>query len=120
MKSSISKFLLARSDVYDRYIVRLREMEWSNAIVEQALERLPKGPILSDNPWVALPPKDNVLKDIDALIRQFKIASEGFQPPRGEVYVSVEPLRGVGILSRERWIESAFKNEDSATLFPQS
>jgi NADH-quinone oxidoreductase subunit D len=81
-------------DVYDRYIVRLREMEWSNAIVEQTLERLPKGPILSDNPWVALPPKDNVLTDIDALIRQFKIASEGFQPPKGEVYVSVEASKG--------------------------
>jgi NADH-quinone oxidoreductase subunit D len=81
-------------DVYDRYIVRLREMEWSNAIVEQTLERLPKGPVLSDNPWIALPPKDNVLTDIDALIRQFKIASEGFQPPKGEVYVSVEASKG--------------------------
>src|SRR4030042_6222872 len=65
-------------DVNDRYIVRLREMEWSNAIVEQTLERLPQGPVLSDNPWIALPPKDNVPTDIHALIRQFKIASEGF------------------------------------------
>jgi NADH-quinone oxidoreductase subunit D len=81
-------------DVYDRYIVRLREMEWSNAIVEQTLERLPQGAVLSDNPWIALPPKDNVLTDIDALIRQFKIASEGFQPPKGEVYVSVEASKG--------------------------
>lgn len=81
-------------DVYDRYIVRLREMEWSNSIVEQALERLPKGPVISDNPWVALPPKDNVLTDIDALIRQFKIVSEGFQPPKGEVYASVEASKG--------------------------
>ncbi len=81
-------------DVYDRYIVRLREMEWSNGIVEQALERLPKGPVMTDNPWVALPPKENVLTDIDALIRQFKIVSEGFQPPKGEVYVSVEASKG--------------------------
>jgi NADH-quinone oxidoreductase subunit D len=81
-------------DVYDRYIVRLREMEWSNAIVEQTLERLPKGPVLSDNPWVALPPKDNVLTDIASLIRQFKIVSEGFQPPVGEVYASVEASKG--------------------------
>src|SRR5512136_2532129 len=81
-------------DVYDRYIVRLREMEWSIAIVEQTLERLPKGPILSDNPWVALPPKDNVLTDIASLIRQFKIVSEGFQPPKGEVYASVEASKG--------------------------
>ena len=81
-------------DVYDRYVVRLREMEWSNAIVEQALERLPKGPVITGNPWVALPPKDHVLTDIDALIRQFKIASEGFQPPVGEVYASVEASKG--------------------------
>ncbi len=81
-------------DVYDRYIVRLREMEWSNSIVKQALERLPKGPVISSDPRVALPPKDNVLTDIDALIRQFKIVSEGFQPPKGEVYASVEASKG--------------------------
>lgn len=81
-------------DVYDRYIVRLREMEWSNSIVKQTLERLPKGPVISSDPKIALPPKDNVLRDIDALIRQFKIVSEGFQPPRGEVYASVEASKG--------------------------
>jgi NADH-quinone oxidoreductase subunit D len=81
-------------DVYDRYIVRLREMEWSNSIVKQALERLPKGPVISSDPRIALPPKENVLTDIDALIRQFKIASEGFQPPKGEVYASVEASKG--------------------------
>src|SRR4030066_1440185 len=81
-------------DVYDRYIVRLREMEWSNAIAEQALERLPKGPIIANDPRITLPPKDDVMSDIASLIRQFKIASEGFQPPKGEVYVSVEASKG--------------------------
>ncbi|NWF93625.1 MAG: NADH dehydrogenase (quinone) subunit D [Syntrophaceae bacterium] len=81
-------------DVYDRYIVRLREMEWSNSIVEQALERLPKGPILADDPRVTLPAKDAVTQDIAALIRQFKIVSEGFSPPPGEVYASVEAAKG--------------------------
>jgi NADH-quinone oxidoreductase subunit D len=81
-------------DVYDRYIVRLREMEWSNAIVEQALERLPKGPILTNDPRITLPPKDDVLTDIASLIRQFKIVAEGFQPPKGEVYASVEASKG--------------------------
>jgi NADH-quinone oxidoreductase subunit D len=81
-------------DVYDRYIVRLREMEWSNAIAKQALERLPEGPILTDDPRVVLPEKDMVLTDIASLIRQFKIASEGFQPPKGEVYASVEASKG--------------------------
>jgi len=81
-------------DVYDRYTVRLREMEWSNVIVKQTLERLPKGPVASDNPWVALPPKEMVLKDIASLIRHFKIVSEGFQPPVGEVFSSVEASKG--------------------------
>jgi NADH-quinone oxidoreductase subunit D len=81
-------------DVYDRYVVRLREMEWSNSIVRQALERLPKGPVLTDDPRIGLPPKDAVQKDIAALIRQFKIVSEGFYPPKGEVYASVESAKG--------------------------
>jgi NADH-quinone oxidoreductase subunit D len=81
-------------DVYDRYIVRLREMEWSNAIVEQVLERLPKGPIIANDPRITLPPKDDVTRDIASLIRQFKIVSEGFQPPVGEVYASVEASKG--------------------------
>ncbi|MGQ9647677.1 MAG: NADH-quinone oxidoreductase subunit D, partial [Thermodesulfobacteriota bacterium] len=81
-------------DVYDRYIVRLREMEWSNAIVEQALERLPKGPIIANDPRITLPPKDDVLSDIASLIRQFKIVSEGFFPPKGEVWASVEASKG--------------------------
>jgi len=81
-------------DVYDRYTVRLREMEWSNGIVEQALERLPKGPIIANDPRITLPSKDDVTKDIASLIRQFKIVSEGFQPPVGEVYSSVEASKG--------------------------
>jgi len=80
--------------VYDRYVVRLREMEWSNSIVRQALERLPKGRIITDDPRVALPRKDDVLHDIAALIDQFKIAFQGFYPPKGEVYVSVEGAKG--------------------------
>ena len=81
-------------DVYDRYAVRLREMEWSNAIAKQALERLPKGPVIVEDPKVPLPAKDAVMTDIASLIRQFKIVSEGFQPPKGEVYASVEAAKG--------------------------
>jgi NADH-quinone oxidoreductase subunit D len=84
----------SNGDVYDRYFVRLREMEWSLRIVEQALERLPKGPILAEEPKVTLPPKEMVLTDIASLIRHFKIVSEGFRPPVGEVYASVEAAKG--------------------------
>lgn len=81
-------------DVYDRYIVRLREMEWSNSIVGQAVERLPKGPVIANDPRITLPPKDDVMKDIAALIRQFKIVCDGFQPPVGEAYAGVEASKG--------------------------
>jgi NADH-quinone oxidoreductase subunit D len=81
-------------DVYDRYIVRLREMEWSNSIARQTLERLPEGPIISNDPRVALPSKNDVTSDIASLIRQFKIVSEGFRPPAGEVFASVEASKG--------------------------
>jgi len=81
-------------DVYDRYIVRLREMEWSNSIVQQAMDRLPKGPTIANDPRITLPPKDDVTRDMASLIRQFKIVSEGFRPPAGEVFASVEASKG--------------------------
>ncbi|HSB03734.1 MAG TPA: NADH dehydrogenase (quinone) subunit D [Thermodesulfobacteriota bacterium] len=81
-------------DVYDRYVVRLREMEWSNSIAKQALERMPKGPVIAGDPKVDLPQKEAVMSDIASLIRHFKIVSEGFYPPKGEVYASVESAKG--------------------------
>ncbi len=84
----------SNGDAYDRYLVRLREMEWSSSIVGQALDRLPEGPVITGDPWVALPAKDEVLVDIGALIDQFKIVCQGFRPPAGEVYASVEGAKG--------------------------
>lgn len=81
-------------DVYDRYMVRLEEMRQSLRIIQQAVENLPDGRIMVDDPRVVLPPKDDVQRDIDALIRQFKIVSEGFEPPEGEVFMSVEAPKG--------------------------
>jgi len=81
-------------DVYDRYMVRLEEMRQSARIIGQAVENLPDGRIMADDPRVVLPPKDDVQRNIDALIRQFKIVSEGFEPPEGEVFMSVEAPKG--------------------------
>ena len=82
-------------DVYDRYLVRLEEMRQSNRIVRQAADRLPDGPVCApDAPLVVPPPKEVVGKDIAALIRHFKIMQEGFRPPRGEVYASIESSKG--------------------------
>lgn len=82
-------------DVYDRYLVRLKEMRQSNRIVGQAMEKLPAGPVLADDaPQVTPPPKEAVGKDIAALIRHFKIMEQGFKTPCGEVYASVESSKG--------------------------
>ncbi|MDO9585005.1 MAG: NADH dehydrogenase (quinone) subunit D [Syntrophales bacterium] len=82
-------------DIYDRYLVRLKEMRQSNRIVKQAVERLPEGPIAAfDAPLIVPPAKEDVSKDIAALIRHFKIMEEGFRPPRGEVYASIESSKG--------------------------
>jgi NADH-quinone oxidoreductase subunit D len=81
-------------DVYDRYLVRMEEMRQSLRIVKQALDGLPEGDHVARVPGVVLPPKDEVLSNIEALIFQFKLVVEGFSPPAGEVYHSIESPKG--------------------------
>lgn len=82
-------------DVYDRYLVRLIEMRQSGRIIEQALEKLPAGPVNAvDAPRIVPPDKKDVQTDIASLIRHFKIMQEGFEPPVGEVYASIESSKG--------------------------
>jgi len=81
-------------DTFDRYQVRLVELREAVKIVRQALDSLKPGPILADDPKVCYPPKENVYNTIEGLIHHFKIASEGFPAPEGEVYQSVEAPKG--------------------------
>ncbi len=81
-------------DVYSRYLVRINEMRQSCRICEQALDGLPEGAINADVPKVVLPSKKKTLNEIESLIRHFMIIEEGFKPPVGEVYSSVESPRG--------------------------
>ncbi len=81
-------------DTFDRYKVRLVEMRESCKIISQALDRLKPGPVLADCPQVCYPPKENVYNSIEGLIHHFKIASEGFTAPEGEVYQGVEATKG--------------------------
>jgi len=81
-------------DVYDRYLVRLEEMRQSLRIVGQALDGIPEGDFLARVPGVVLPPKEEVLSNIEALIFQFKLVVEGFSAPVGEVYHSIESPKG--------------------------
>jgi NADH-quinone oxidoreductase subunit D len=81
-------------DVYDRYACRMQEFRESLKIIEQALKKLPKGPYITDNRKVAPPPKEELAWSMESLIHHFKLWTEGFTPPPGEVYVSVESPRG--------------------------
>ncbi len=81
-------------DLYDRYLVRLKEMRQSIRIIAQAIEKLPEGPIKADAPEYVAPEKDDVSKDMAALIRHFKIMADGIKPPKGEAYASIESSKG--------------------------
>jgi NADH-quinone oxidoreductase subunit D len=81
-------------DTFDRYKVRLVEMREACKIVRQGLDRLKPGPVLADCPQVCYPPKESVYNSIEGLIHHFKIASEGFPAPEGEVYQGVEAPKG--------------------------
>jgi NADH-quinone oxidoreductase subunit C/D len=81
-------------DCYDRYLVRVEEIHQSLRIIEQALAKLPKGPVITDDKKVALPPKSEVYSNIEALMNHFKLVYEGILPPAGEVYGYSEAANG--------------------------
>jgi len=81
-------------DVWERYLVRMEEMRQSLRIVEQALDRLPPGPVMLDDFRYTPPPKEQVYNCIEGLIRHFKLMSSGYKAPEGDVYMSVEATKG--------------------------
>ncbi len=81
-------------DNYDRFNVRFREMHQSKRIIEQAMEHLPDGPVMIDDPRLVLPPKERVYNSIEGLMNHFKIIMEGIKVPAGEVYQAVEGANG--------------------------
>ena len=81
-------------DTYARYIVRIEEFRESLKIVEQALNRLPLGPVQSDNRKFVPPPRSEIGVSMEALIHHFKLWTEGFPAPKASVYSAVESPRG--------------------------
>jgi NADH-quinone oxidoreductase subunit D len=81
-------------DVYARYLVRIEEMRQSLGIVQQAMDGIPEGPIKANAPHIVLPDRESMKTSIEALIYHFKIVTEGFHPPVGEVYQAIEAPRG--------------------------
>jgi NADH-quinone oxidoreductase subunit D len=84
----------AEGDVFSRYMVRVEELRESNKIVQQALAGLPEGPIKAESPKVVLPEREKMKTQMEALIYHFKIITEGFTVPAGEVYQAIESPRG--------------------------
>jgi NADH-quinone oxidoreductase subunit D len=83
------------SDTYARYLVRMEEMRQSLSIVEQALDKLPYGPVRSNNRKYVPPPRSELGTSMEAVIHHFKLWTDGFELPEGSVYVATESPRGV-------------------------
>ena len=84
----------SEGDTYARYIVRIEELRESLRIVEQALNKLPLGPVRSDNRKFIPPPRSELGISMEALIHHFKLWTEGFPAPDGSIYQAVESPRG--------------------------
>ena len=81
-------------DVWDRYKIHMDEMRESVRIIEQTLEGMPPGPWIADDRKVVLPPREELHTSMESLIHHFKLVTEGYTVPEGEVYVAVESPRG--------------------------
>lgn len=81
-------------DVWARYVVRMQEMRESLKICQQALDGMPAGRIVADAPKIILPDREQMKTQMESLIHHFKIVTEGFGVPAGEVYQALEAPRG--------------------------
>lgn len=87
--------VLQGGDVYDRFRIRMLEIEQSLAIIRQLIERgMPEGPWIVDDPHVALPPKEKAYNEMEAMIYHFKLIMDGIQVPPGERYTMTEGANG--------------------------
>ena len=81
-------------DCYARFLVRMEEMRQSLSIMKQALDKMPKGPVAVDNMKVTPPKRDVMKTSMEAMIHHFKLYTEGYHVPEGEVYTAVEAPKG--------------------------
>jgi NADH-quinone oxidoreductase subunit D len=81
-------------DTFDRYLVRIEEMRQSRRILQQALDKLPGGPIKVEDNKISFPQRDTIETSMEALIHHFLLASEGVKAPEGEVYMPIEAPKG--------------------------
>ncbi|MDN5248295.1 MAG: NADH-quinone oxidoreductase subunit D [Wolbachia endosymbiont of Tyrophagus putrescentiae] len=81
-------------DCYDRYLVRMAEIRQSVSLIKQCTERLPKGPVKTEDRKISPPPRAEMKRSMEALIHHFKLYSEGYHVPKGETYIAVEAPKG--------------------------
>tara|TARA_A100001011_G_scaffold372960_1_gene431878 strand:- start:1695 stop:2870 length:1176 start_codon:yes stop_codon:yes gene_type:complete len=81
-------------DCYDRYLCRVEEMRESIKIIKQCLDKMPKGPVKSNDNKITPPPKKELKKSMEALIHHFKLFTEGYRVPEDEIYTAVEAPKG--------------------------
>ncbi|MGV8947794.1 MAG: NADH-quinone oxidoreductase subunit D [Candidatus Paracaedibacter sp.] len=81
-------------DCYDRYLVRMAEMRECLEIIRQCLDKIPNGPVMTDDRKVTPPPRAEMKQSMEAMIHHFKFYTEGFHVPIGEVYAAVEAPKG--------------------------
>jgi NADH-quinone oxidoreductase subunit D len=84
----------SNGDIYDRYWCRMRELRESLGIIEQALDRLPDGPVLIDDHKIVPPARSELGRSMEAVIHHFKLWTEGFRAPKGYVFQRIESPRG--------------------------
>lgn len=81
-------------DCYDRYVVRMEEMRQSVSIIRQCIEKMPEGPVAAEDGKVTPPKREDMKNSMEALIHHFKLHTEGFRVPEGEVYAGIEAPKG--------------------------
>ncbi len=86
--------VLHEGDTYARYLVRIEEFRQSLRIIEQAMDKLPLGPVRSDNRKFVPPPRSEIGVSMESLIHHFKLWTEGFPAPKNSIYSAVESPRG--------------------------
>ncbi|MEY2392851.1 NADH-quinone oxidoreductase subunit D [Wolbachia endosymbiont of Tettigetta isshikii] len=81
-------------DCYDRYLVRMAEIRQSISLVKQCIEKMPEGPVKTEDRKISPPPRAEMKTSMEALIHHFKLYSEGYRVPEGEAYAAVEAPKG--------------------------
>ncbi|MGL9758140.1 MAG: NADH-quinone oxidoreductase subunit D [Wolbachia sp.] len=81
-------------DCYDRYLVRMAEIRQSISLVKQCIEKMPEGPVKTEDRKISPPPREEMKKSMEAMIHHFKLYSEGYRVPEGEAYAAVEAPKG--------------------------